>query len=477
MHQPGSELGERYVLTDLIAVGGMGEVWAATDKVLGRVVAVKILRIDNASAVVERFRDEARHTAALSHPGIAHVHDYGEDGSDAYLVMELVPGEPMSAVLAREGSVPVGVALSYLAQTAESLSAAHSIGVVHRDVKPGNLLVRADGTIKVTDFGIARAVDSTSMTAVGQVIGTARYMSPEQAVGTAATPSSDIYSLGVVGYELLTGKPPFAGESPLALAMAHVHQSPPELPDTIPEGVRSLIRRTLSKDPADRPATAAIFASEARELQSNLTASPDEPATSAPPTNEGLAPTVAFGASTAALAETRLSSDVNDSVTAVMPAGSIPSEIRPPILDRNLVRQDRSKRRLIGSMIIAAVIVVAAVALWPASADPSPFGAAASDLATTAAAAPTTADLVTTNVTTIPPTTLSATSSLPTVLVDPDVLIGLSKDDATAQLKALGFKIAERRGNGKPSDLVTAVEPSGQVPLGATITLTVGGKK
>ena len=164
MHQPGSELGGRYVLTDLIAVGGMGEVWAATDTVLGRVVAVKVLRIDNASAVVERFRDEARHTAAISHPGIAHVHDYGEDGSDAYLVMELVPGEPLSAVLAREGSVSAAVAMSYLVQTADALSAAHAIGVVHRDVKPGNLLVRPDGTIKVTDFGIARAVDSTAAT-------------------------------------------------------------------------------------------------------------------------------------------------------------------------------------------------------------------------------------------------------------------------------------------------------------------------
>ena len=476
MHEPGSELGGRYVLTDLIAVGGMGEVWAATDTVLGRVVAVKVLRIDNASAVVARFRDEARHTAALSHPGIAHVHDYGEDGSDAYLVMELVPGEPLSAVLAREGSVPVEVAMSYLAQTAEALSAAHAIGVVHRDVKPGNLLVRADGTIKVTDFGIARAVDSTSITAVGQVIGTAQYMSPEQAVGTAATPSSDIYSLGVVGYELLTGTPPFAGDNSLALAMAHVHKSPPDLPETLPEGVRSLIRRALDKDPAGRPATAAIFASEARELQSSVAVSPVDADTSAPLTNDALAPTVAFGASTGALAETRISSDVNASATAVMPAGSIPSEIRPPILDRNLVRQDRSKRRLIGSSILAALVIVAAVAWWPSSADPSPSGAAAGDPATTAEVS-TTVNLVTTNASPTTLTTLPVASSLPTVLVDPDVLIGLHKDDATAQLKALGFKVIQRRGKGKPSDVVTAVEPSGQVALGATITLTVGGKK
>ena len=477
MHQPGSELGGRYVLTELIAVGGMGEVWAATDSVLGRVVAVKVLRTDNASALVARFRDEARHTAALSHPGIAHVHDYGEDGTNAFLVMELVPGEPMSTVLARDGSVPVTVALSYLAQTAEALSAAHAIGLVHRDVKPGNLLVGADGTVKVTDFGIARAVDSTSTTAVGQVIGTAQYMSPEQAIGAAATPSSDIYSLGVVGYELLSGKPPFSGENPLALAMAHVHQSPPDLPEAIPEGARSLIRRSLSKDPADRPATAAIFASEARELQRQLMSSPVELASSVPPTPETLAATVAFAASMGALAETGLSSDVNDPATAVMPAGSIPSENPPAILDRNIVRQQRSRRRLVGSTIIAAVIVVVAVALWPSSADLSPFRASANDLATTSAA-PTTVSLVTTTkVTTIPPKTMAVTSSTATVLVDPEVLIGLSKDDATARLKALGFKVVERRGKGRPGDRVTGVEPSGQVAPGSTITLIVGGKK
>lgn len=450
MHQPGSELGGRYVLTERIAVGGMGEVWAATDTVLGRVVAVKVLRTDNESTFLARFRNEARHTAALSHPGIAHVHDYGEDGSNAFLVMELVPGEPMSTVLARGGSIPVTLALSYLAQTAEALSAAHAIGMVHRDVKPGNLLVRDDGTVKVTDFGIARAVDSTSTTAVGQVVGTAKYMSPEQAVGAAATPSSDIYSLGVVGYELLMGQPPFTGENPLALAMAHVHQSPPDLPETIPEGVRSLIRRSLSKDPAARPATASIFASEARDLQQQLMLSPVEPATAA----------------MAALAETRTTPYVNVTRTAVLPARSVPSGIPPAIVDRNVGRQVRSRRRLIGSAIIAAVLLAVAVAFWRSSRDPRLFTVSALSSPTT---------------TTIPPTTSEAvTSATETVLVDPEVFIGLDKADATTQLKALGLKVVEERGKGNGSsvkDTVTGVEPSGQVAAGSTITLIIGGKK
>jgi len=193
MHQSGSVLGGRYELNEPIALGGMGEVWSATDTVLRRVVAVKVLRTDNPAALASRFRDEARHMAAVSHAGIAHIHDYGEDDTSAFLVMELVPGEPLSKVLADRGRVPVSDALSYLAQTADALSAAHAVGVVHRDIKPCNLMVMPDGTVKVTDFGIARAVGSDAMTAVGKVSGTPQYMSPEQATGGTATPLSDIY--------------------------------------------------------------------------------------------------------------------------------------------------------------------------------------------------------------------------------------------------------------------------------------------
>ena len=194
----------------------MGEVWAATDTVLGRQVAVKILRDElvDSPAFLARFRAEARHTASLAHPGIASVFDYGEDQQGdrcvAYLVMELVPGTPLSQVMAERGTLRLDFALSLLAQTAHALHAAHLMGVVHRDVKPGNLLLLDDGTIKVTDFGIARAASSVPLTEVGQVVGTARYMSPEQAAGTEVTPASDVYSLGVIGYEMLAGRPPFS---------------------------------------------------------------------------------------------------------------------------------------------------------------------------------------------------------------------------------------------------------------------------
>ena len=154
----------------------------------------------------------------------------------AYLVMELVDGKPLSKLMAEQGPLPAGMALSVLAQAAEALNAAHAMGVVHRDVKPGNLLVLDDGTVKVTDFGIARAANSVALTEVGQVIGTARYISPEQATGGEATPASDVYSLGVVGYEMLAGKPPFMADNSGAVAMAHVHQAPPPLPASVPSG-------------------------------------------------------------------------------------------------------------------------------------------------------------------------------------------------------------------------------------------------
>ena len=266
-------LGGRYSLTNRIAVGGMGEVWAARDIVLGREVAVKVLRDElvESTEFLERFRDEARHTAALIHPGITSVFDYGEEQIDgvhkAFLVMELVHGESLSQVLARSGSLDTATVLSVLLQSAEALHAAHQKGVVHRDVKPGNLLLRHDGTVKLTDFGIARAMNAVALTEVGQVVGTAQYMSPEQAQGREATPASDVYSLAVIGHEMLTGRPPFAGANPAALAMAHVNQLPPPLPSTVPVGLRSLIERSLAKNPDDRPRDALEFAREVRDLQ------------------------------------------------------------------------------------------------------------------------------------------------------------------------------------------------------------------
>nr|WP_269439020.1 protein kinase [Arthrobacter caoxuetaonis] len=249
-------------MTDRIAIGGMGEVWKARDLVLGRIVAIKILKEEYTGdpGFLNRFRAEARHTALLNHEGIANVFDYGEEEGSAYLVMELVPGQPLSTIIEREKVLSPDRTLSIIGQTATALAVAHRQGLVHRDVKPGNLLILPDGRVKITDFGIARLADQVPLTATGQVMGTAQYLAPEQATGQQATGSSDIYALGVIGYELLAGTRPFSGESQIAIALAQVNDTPPPLPESIPTPVRALIMSMLAKDPADRPADAEALA-------------------------------------------------------------------------------------------------------------------------------------------------------------------------------------------------------------------------
>ena len=258
----GITLGGRFQLTDRIAIGGMGEVWKARDLVLGRIVAIKILKEEYTGdpGFLNRFRAEARHTALLNHEGIANVFDYGEEEGSAYLVMELVPGQPLSTIIEREKVLSPDRTLSIIGQTATALAVAHRQGLVHRDVKPGNLLIMPDGRVKITDFGIARLADQVPLTATGQVMGTAQYLAPEQATGQQATGSSDIYALGVIGYELLAGTRPFSGESQIAIALAQVNDTPPPLPESIPAPVRALIMSMLAKDPADRPADAESLA-------------------------------------------------------------------------------------------------------------------------------------------------------------------------------------------------------------------------
>ncbi|GAA1126560.1 protein kinase domain-containing protein [Citricoccus alkalitolerans] len=293
----GITLGGRYQLTERIAIGGMGEVWKAKDKILGRLTAVKILKEEYTGDAnfLRRFRAEAQHTALLNHPGVANVFDYGEEDGSGYLVMELVPGPPLSAILDKEKVLSPDRTLNIIAQTARALSAAHAQGLVHRDVKPGNLLITPHGRVKVTDFGIARLADQVPLTATGQVMGTAQYLAPEQATGQQATGSSDIYSLGVIGYESLVGHRPFSGESQIAIALAQVNDPPPPLPDTIPEPVRALIMSMLAKEAHERPANATALAEAAESLRQQDTAA----AAAAVP---GMIPFLTGGAAAAALA-------------------------------------------------------------------------------------------------------------------------------------------------------------------------------
>ncbi|KUM38092.1 protein kinase domain-containing protein [Arthrobacter sp. EPSL27] len=266
----GITLGGRFQLTTRIAIGGMGEVWKAKDLILGRIVAIKVLKEEYTGdpGFLQRFRAEARHTALLNHVGIANVFDYGEEEGSAYLVMELVPGQPLSSIIEHEQVLSPDRTLSMIAQTARALSVAHAQGLVHRDIKPGNLLITPDGRVKVTDFGIARLADQVPLTQTGQVMGTAQYLAPEQATGQVATGASDIYALGVIGYECLTGHRPFSGESQIAIALAQVNDAPPPLPETLPKPVRALLMSMLAKDPKNRPAD-ALKLSEAAEAIRN----------------------------------------------------------------------------------------------------------------------------------------------------------------------------------------------------------------
>jgi len=262
-------LADRYLLEERLAVGGTGEVWRATDTVLQRAVAVKTVRPEYVTDphLREQFRVEARRASALSHPGIASVYDFGELAEGAWLVMELVDGEPLSSVLQREGLLPPDRVLDLVAQIARALAVAHAASVLHRDVKPGNLMVRQDGVVKVTDFGVV----SATLTPTGEAVGTAYYLSPEQAGGRRAGPASDLYSLGVVAFECLSGARPFPGPDQLAVARAHLRDDPPALPDTVPAPVSSLVARLLAKDPTARPSSAAALADEATALGEALT--------------------------------------------------------------------------------------------------------------------------------------------------------------------------------------------------------------
>jgi eukaryotic-like serine/threonine-protein kinase len=257
-------LGGRYRMGTLLGTGGMGEVWAARDLLLDRAVAVKVLggALAGDSRAAERLRREARAAARLDHPNIARVLDLGEHDGRPYLVMELLEGESLAARIDRAGPMPPVEAARIVAAVADALEAAHQAGIVHRDVKPGNVFLTSTGVVKVLDFGIASAAGDAALT-TGDLIGTAAYLAPERALGQRATPAADIYALGVVLYELLAGNRPFEAGSEVELAMAHVNADPPSLRQAAPSTPGFLVaacHNALAKDPSARPPSAAAFA-------------------------------------------------------------------------------------------------------------------------------------------------------------------------------------------------------------------------
>ncbi|MGY1698271.1 serine/threonine protein kinase [Geodermatophilus sp. SYSU D00766] len=400
-------LGDRYELQELIATGGMGQVWRGRDQLLQRPVAVKVLRSEYADDPVflERFRCEARHAAALSHPNIAAVLDYGESDDAgtgehlAYLVMELVDGAPLSELLAVDGPLEPDAALSVLRQTAAALSEAHRAGLVHRDVKPANILVRPDGRVKLTDFGIAWSAQSVPLTGTGQVIGTARYMSPEQAAGERVSPASDVYALGLVGYESLTGHAAFDGTNPVTVALKQVREDPQPLPDDVPPRVRSLIGAALVKDPGERLPDAGAFLTAVEETIEQAA----RPAPPAPPATRAVA--------------------ADPVETAEVPAAPAPGG----------VAARRRTRLLVLTPVLALLLVgLLAVLLWPGGSGGDPAPAQAAETSAGAGG--------------------SAAAATATVLTASDH-VGRPADEVAADLSALGLTVEQR------TEETTAVEP------------------
>jgi serine/threonine-protein kinase len=268
--QTGDLIADRYELEALVGSGGMSSVFCAHDAQLERRVAIKILheRLAGDDEYVERFRHEARSVAQLTHPNIVSVIDRGEDQGRQYIVFEFVDGENLKEAIVRSGPAPIRRAVELAVAIADGLSFAHKHGLVHRDVKPQNVLLSENGDVKVTDFGIARSLDvEHGVTQTGTVVGTGEYLAPEQASGGAVSPATDVYSLGVVLWEMLTGRVPFAGDTFVAVALRHVNEPPPDIrtvrPD-VPPRLAAAIDRALQKDPARRFPTMQAFADELR---------------------------------------------------------------------------------------------------------------------------------------------------------------------------------------------------------------------
>lgn len=451
MTASGTTYGNRYTLNERIAVGGMGEVWQATDKVLGRVVAIKLLNPGLAaqSGFAHRFREEARHTAALGHANIATVYDYGEDAGASWLVMELVNGKPLSQIIRDEGAQTPQRTAAILAQAADALQAAHDAGVIHRDVKPANIMVRPDGVVKLTDFGIARAVDAAPLTRTGEVMGTAQYISPEQAMGHPVGPASDLYALGCVAHEMLTGRRPFDDGSAVATAMAHVHKPAPPLPTNVPRPMADVIMACLAKDPNQRPRSARDVAAALRgspgaaAYASTTVMPPQTPRTEVMTSPTGYA-AAAGGAAGLGGAATRY-----ETRTATQP----PEE----------------KRRNPAFFLIPLLVLLLALGAWgltrllagddgPPPPAPSPTTSATSR--------------TTTSSTTTSPTTTSTTPT--TVRVNGADYEGLSASRASALLQSLGLTTRiERVDSDEPRDTVLEVNPTGELAEGSAVVLRV----
>ena len=426
----GQLLAGRYRLQELVGAGGAGRVWRAMDHVLERMVAVKLLRpevVDDPLAAAA-FLAEARSASRLSHPGIAQVHDYGRAGSAdvPFLVMELVDGPSLSEVLAA-GPLDPDRTMDVVAQVAAGLQAAHSAGVVHRDIKPANLLTSRHGQMKITDFGIASVIGSAPVTSAGTVIGTPAYLAPERAAGASATPASDVYSLGVVAFECLTGTRPFSGPAS-EVSSAHLQLPFPPLPVSVPADIARLVAELTARDPSRRPRSAREVAVRAAAL------CPGPPGQAAllgemwscwPATGRPAIESVTL----------------TDLVTAGPPVESA-SDQRPA------ARLPRGARRAAGALLVVAValVMVGLIGWWAGLIRPS-----ASPL----------------------PVAPVKVSPLPGIAVDSTAFAGRPADAVLADLQRLGLRpvLVSVATSAQPPGTVLSVQPGGILPPGTTVTV------
>ena len=423
MLSSGVALGHRYELEERVGAGGFSDVWRARDLTLDRTVAVKVLHaayVQDAAALT-RFQAEARHAGSLAHENIARVYDYGEP-HPPYLVMELVDGPSLAQALVSGPMDPVR-AMDVVAQAAAGLQAAHEAGLVHRDIKPGNLLLAPDGIVKITDFGISHAVGSVGVTSTGLVVGTPGYLAPERAAGAAATALSDLYSLGVVAYECLASAPPFDGTA-LEVALAHAIRPFPALPSFVPADVRALVAHLTAKDPADRPGSAAEVARQARQVRDRLVST--------------------------------FSLVANQSVGLPRPAGDLRPADRPTAPVAQLRRPRRSA--VIGG--VAAALIALVVLVGVNIADPEPGGHPAAAPSSSAARP-------------VPSATRPKTPTAATIDVNVDSLLGQPVDVVANRLRQQGLipRILWQPSKQQQPGRVTAIWPTGQRPAGSIVTV------